>query len=267
MDNIDMELLIIMVENRPVLWDKTQECYKKKQSSFSAWREIYIALNDDFEALSEKEKNDFGRYVIKKWNNARDNWIRCHKKIKEYKSGSGVKNKQKYKFYDKMLFLTKTFSQSGNEQTNSQTYNKPHASVNTANSTETKRREKESSELDQQKVIQSIENQVTSKSMCFFKGIAPIVDKYSDEDYIEFQYEVIKTMRNLSGRKQGSHHLQQDNYSANTAATVLTSTLPWNPSTSSSYYEHQPTQQQNNESISTAYDEIKPENTEMDSLI
>lgn len=56
-----MELLISLVENRPVLWDKTQECYQNRQSSFAAWREICLAVNEGFETMSEKEKNDFGK--------------------------------------------------------------------------------------------------------------------------------------------------------------------------------------------------------------
>lgn len=59
-----MELLISLVENRPVLWDKTQECYKNRQSSFAAWREICLALNEGFETMSEKEKNDFGNILF-----------------------------------------------------------------------------------------------------------------------------------------------------------------------------------------------------------
>lgn len=57
-----MELLISLVENRPVLWDKTQECYKNRQSSFAVSRLPFcLALNEGFETMSEKEKNDFGK--------------------------------------------------------------------------------------------------------------------------------------------------------------------------------------------------------------
>lgn len=59
--NIDMDVLISMVENRPALWDKTLESYKNKQTTFAAWKEICMALKDDFESLSDKEKNDFGK--------------------------------------------------------------------------------------------------------------------------------------------------------------------------------------------------------------
>lgn len=44
---------------------------------------------------------------MKKWNNMRDRWMKCNKRLKEFKSGSGAKNVRKCDFYDQMLFLTK----------------------------------------------------------------------------------------------------------------------------------------------------------------
>ncbi|GBP51860.1 hypothetical protein EVAR_88565_1 [Eumeta japonica] len=268
MGDIDMELLISLVENRPVLWDKIQECYKNRQSSFAAWREICLALNEGFETMSEKEKNDFGKDVIKKWNNARDNWMKYHKKVKECKSGSGAKSQRKYKFYDQMLFLCKivtcrtteaiitsekNITQSHNKKTDSQTNNDPTAPANTTDKTKTsKMRKTDCSEVDRQMLtlIKSVEDEDKSKSMCFFKGIAPIVDKYSDDDYVEFQYEVIKVIRNLSRRNQASMQQQNYNYNINGGYTTATSdyriqeyqpTQPI-PSTSRIPYEYQPTQ-------------------------
>ncbi|KAH9632992.1 hypothetical protein HF086_000352 [Spodoptera exigua] len=73
-------------------------------------------------------------------------------------------------------------------------------------------------------LIKSVEDEDKSKSMCFFKGIAPIVDKYSDDDYVEFQYEVIKVMRNLTRRNQASMQQQNYNYNINRGYTRLQDT-------------------------------------------
>ncbi|XP_053618010.1 uncharacterized protein LOC128679650 [Plodia interpunctella] len=241
MGNIDMELLISLVENRPVLWDKTQECYKNRQSSFAAWREICLALNEGFETMSEKEKNDFGKDIIKKWNNARDNWMKYHKKVKECKSGSGAKSLRKYKFYDQMLFLCKIVTRRTTEASITSekniTQSHPTAPANTTDLTKTsKKRKTDCSEVDRQMLtlIKSVEDEDKSKSMCFFKGIAPIVDKYSDDDYVEFQYEIIKVMRNLTRRNQAS--MQQQNYNYNINRGYTTATPDYR------IHEYQPTQ-------------------------
>ena len=39
-ESIDNEILISLVEARPVLWDKTQEIYRDRNATRNAWREI-----------------------------------------------------------------------------------------------------------------------------------------------------------------------------------------------------------------------------------
>lgn len=59
---IDSEVLITLVEARPVLWDKTLEHYKDRNLTRNAWNEVCIELNSEFEELGDKEKNAFGKY-------------------------------------------------------------------------------------------------------------------------------------------------------------------------------------------------------------
>ena len=58
----DTDLLISLVEARPVLWDKTEDTYKDRIETKKAWREVCICLQEDFEALSGVQKNAFGEY-------------------------------------------------------------------------------------------------------------------------------------------------------------------------------------------------------------
>jgi len=44
--DIGIEMLISLVENKPVLWDKTSESYKNKQLNFTAWKEICKTIHD-----------------------------------------------------------------------------------------------------------------------------------------------------------------------------------------------------------------------------
>lgn len=62
--DINLEVLITLVEERPVLWDKTTEEYKDKRRTFAAWREICTIMKDDFETLPENEKNELGMYYL-----------------------------------------------------------------------------------------------------------------------------------------------------------------------------------------------------------
>lgn len=52
--DIDMDSLITLVENRPIVWGKTADSYKKKQLKFAAWKEICTMLHEHFETLSDK---------------------------------------------------------------------------------------------------------------------------------------------------------------------------------------------------------------------
>ncbi|XP_049871226.1 uncharacterized protein LOC126370433 [Pectinophora gossypiella] len=56
MEEFDYDLLINLVQEREVLWDKTSESYKDKRKNIKAWQEICVILNEK-ETLSDKEKN------------------------------------------------------------------------------------------------------------------------------------------------------------------------------------------------------------------
>ncbi|KAG8251201.1 hypothetical protein J6590_084886 [Homalodisca vitripennis] len=55
-EDIDMEKLIMFVEERPLLWDKSIEAYKDRNMNREAWREICHALFPGFEDKSASEK-------------------------------------------------------------------------------------------------------------------------------------------------------------------------------------------------------------------
>jgi hypothetical protein len=52
----DADLLISLVEARPVLWDKTGDNYKDRNEKKKAWREVCICLQEDFETLGDVQK-------------------------------------------------------------------------------------------------------------------------------------------------------------------------------------------------------------------
>jgi hypothetical protein len=52
--DLDIDLLISLVEARPVLWDKTHDIYKERNETKNAWKEV--CLQEDFEALGDVQK-------------------------------------------------------------------------------------------------------------------------------------------------------------------------------------------------------------------
>lgn len=60
-DDIDIEQLIMLVEERRLLWDKSLDEYKDKNKNREAWREICQALFPGFEEKSAPEKKTLGK--------------------------------------------------------------------------------------------------------------------------------------------------------------------------------------------------------------
>lgn len=60
----DMEKLIMFVEERPLLWDKSLKEYKDRNKNREAWREICQAIFPEFEEKSASEKKQLGKYRL-----------------------------------------------------------------------------------------------------------------------------------------------------------------------------------------------------------
>ena len=59
--DIEIELLISLVEERPVLWNKNIDGYKNRNFTVAAWNDVCSVLHEGFNSLSDKEKNDFSK--------------------------------------------------------------------------------------------------------------------------------------------------------------------------------------------------------------
>lgn len=125
----------------------------------------------------------------------RDGWMKCEKKMRENKSGSATKKVHKYPYYDNMLFLNKIYNP---RETNSNFKNSEpgKSKPNTKN--------KELSDVDAKfmKFMDSVEKEEDSRMMSFFKGILPTVERFNDEDTVEFQYQVMSIVRNIKAKNQ-----------------------------------------------------------------
>lgn len=62
MERINNDLLIPLVEARPVLWNKTVEDYKSRSMTAIAWRQVCGELHPDFKALSDRQKTEYSEW-------------------------------------------------------------------------------------------------------------------------------------------------------------------------------------------------------------
>lgn len=151
--------------------------------------------------------------------------MKCYRKQKEeHKSGSGATKKRKYMFYDELLFLSKVATP---RQTTSNVPadRRPEREDDQTKYAEPKekptRKKKNTNEMDMKmmSVIDASIQQGQSRIMNFFKGIAPTVDKFNDEDIVEFQFEVMKLTKNISSKYKKTVRPQSYDVSWNTMNT------------------------------------------------
>ncbi|KAG8232382.1 hypothetical protein J437_LFUL012524 [Ladona fulva] len=105
---VDIERLISLVEEQPVLWDKTLESDKDRIQARNAWIEIFKQLNQSFEDINNQERNEYGRSVMKKWTNVLDSYNKCEKYKASLKSGCGRQPTSRYVYGQQLQYLKKT---------------------------------------------------------------------------------------------------------------------------------------------------------------
>lgn len=201
--DIDVELLISMVEQRSVLWDRTLDIYKDKNLTLSAWKEICATVKEDFESLNEYEKIELVKSVIKKWTNIRDNWMKWNKKQSEQKkSGCRGKTVRKYIYHDQMKFLKKVavHGQTVSSVSEEETTNISEQSRMELQSFVEKKRKRTPDEVDLRlRKVRDCEKE-PNRHLSFFKGILPSVNNFEEDQTIEFQMGVLLLIRNIKNR-------------------------------------------------------------------
>lgn len=56
--------MISLIEQKPVVWDKTLASYKDKFAKEEAWKEICCLLNDEFEEMEKKDQEEYSKCAI-----------------------------------------------------------------------------------------------------------------------------------------------------------------------------------------------------------
>ncbi|XP_071054321.1 uncharacterized protein [Onthophagus taurus] len=206
--NVDNEVLISLVQTKPVLWDKTLPIYKDRNATKNAWKDVCCEINKNFEDMEDKEKNEFGKAVIRRWTNLRDAFSKSTKKQQHFKkSGSAAPNVKKYVYNDQMQSLKKVYelretvdslgntpnSEDGladnNELQPASDVNEGVVRHNQATNKEKmaerfgnrKRRNPDEIEL---KMLKALEPEKPNSHMSFFEGVIPHLKKYDDSEVL-----------------------------------------------------------------------------------
>ncbi|XP_026744341.1 uncharacterized protein LOC113505729 [Trichoplusia ni] len=188
---VEQEVLINCVESRPVLWDKTLEIYKDKIAKTAAWREICGILKEDFEAMEQKERQEFG--------DTHEN-VPANDNITE----TVESNKDNEDEPDQIT------EQSGSDrQKERQNLAPPQrkAIKRNVNEVDAKMIEYMNDELKKTK------NEFEDPNLSFFKGLLPQLASLNGDQILEFQSGVINLLQNIKSRRYGQSNYEWPPYS------------------------------------------------------
>ncbi|XP_054275338.1 uncharacterized protein LOC128996970 [Macrosteles quadrilineatus] len=231
---IDNELLIHLVQERPVLWDKTIDTFKDRNATRSAWREVCLQFRNDFDELEDNKKNAVCKEIMKRWKHLRDAFAKSEKKDKESKkSGSQASKKRKYIFNDELQFLRKIYQDRNTDESynNEDGENKddddisleeqedsvqsvtskvtPVVSTSATGIKETmqvktpRRQHKKMDEVDL-KIIKAIEKseqeEKKDSKLSFFESLLPHLNKFNDNEWLQCQVEILQVISKMNNR-------------------------------------------------------------------
>ncbi|KAI5631435.1 alcohol dehydrogenase transcription factor myb/SANT-like domain-containing protein [Phthorimaea operculella] len=98
---IDIDTLIVEVQNRPQIWDKSHRDYKDRIVKYKKWDEVCENVIDDWHSLSDNKKKQIGTQLLKKWRNLSDSF----KKELALQKRLGPKKKRPYVHFAALSFL------------------------------------------------------------------------------------------------------------------------------------------------------------------
>ncbi|XP_063382022.1 uncharacterized protein LOC134668507 [Cydia fagiglandana] len=228
---IDNELLINLVEQKPVLWDKTTGLYKNRVATQAAWNEIMIALDPTFESKGEKTRHVFAKQIIQRWTCIRDSYCRSYKKIQDQKKSGIAKITKPYVYHKQLSFLqkviqpnqtiTSVFIENNIESENQNNSDESETSDTNSNEAEdikptfsstavpervAKRHVNDVNPVDAKMMkidcYSNNEPRTMNRHLYFFNAILPALDKLGEDQVLEFQMGVLQLLKNIKNCRQ-----------------------------------------------------------------
>jgi len=60
-DIVDVDLLITLVEEKPILWNKTIDSYSDRNEKRKCWRDVFCKIKPGFEEMDFKDQKIIGK--------------------------------------------------------------------------------------------------------------------------------------------------------------------------------------------------------------
>lgn len=169
-----------------------------------------------------------GLEVLKRWKNLRDSFAKAEKKMKESKaSGSKGTQKKKYIFNEELQFLkkiycereaTESYNIENKEEDEISVVNTSHDADKTVTSNTTQRSEpsqrtRKHQKMDEVdiKILKTLDTpqQQPNSKMPFFHSLLPHVEKFTDNQMLEFQMGVLLLISHINSKQTPVPHNQE----------------------------------------------------------
>ncbi|XP_077134844.1 uncharacterized protein LOC143788823 [Ranitomeya variabilis] len=103
--SINVQRLILLVHNRPVLWDPTSEEYHNRVLRDEAWAKVLEELYPEITGMPPQRQTEILKNVKTRWRSVRDRFKKSA--LEQEQSGSSPK-KRKCSYYNDLQFLLNT---------------------------------------------------------------------------------------------------------------------------------------------------------------
>lgn len=163
-----------------------------------------------------------GKNIIRRWTNLRDSYVKWKRNKSNKKSGSERKTPKKYVFSDQLQFLSNVYDARETEDSiQSQaeagleretiTYRETEVSADrgedSSNSLQSNSilKSKKRKKLDEveMKMLKALEADKPCSKTSFLLSLKPHLDKFDEQDYLQFQLGVLKVIESINEKKKG----------------------------------------------------------------
>lgn len=230
--DVDVDKLISLIREHPVIWDRTSDIYNHRNDSRAAWEEISIGLRPDIKELTDRERKEIVKLLKSKWNNIRDNWVRYHKKCNEMRK-SPIKGSiiRKYLYHDQLRFMEKildflhepssnfapstleirTVPKERNQEVETRTVPRykdlkaclePSRKATDVPHGRKRPFKKEECESPVQSSSKCQEVPRKDPNLLFFESVIPMINDLREDETLEFRMGVLQSIYNIKARRR-----------------------------------------------------------------
>ncbi|XP_069591853.1 uncharacterized protein [Ranitomeya imitator] len=100
---INVDMLLILVQERPEIWDQRDPNYSNRARKEAAWRTICGILFPDYAQRPRAEQTQLLDDVMTRWRSIRDQYRR-ERQMRARSGSAGPPKKRKYIYYDRLSF-------------------------------------------------------------------------------------------------------------------------------------------------------------------